>query len=47
MNFAKVIPILNKYGEDISFIPEIWQGHKENGLGFKTAINALHDSGLK
>jgi len=47
INFEQVIPILNKYGEDISFIPEIWQGHKENGLAFKTAINALHDSGLK
>jgi N-acetylneuraminate synthase len=32
---------LNKYCKDIPFIPEIWQGHKDNGAGFAYALSEL------
>ena len=25
----------------VSFIPEVWQGHKDHGEGFWTALNQL------
>jgi sialic acid synthase SpsE/sugar phosphate isomerase/epimerase len=27
----------------VSFIPEVWQGHKDHGAGFWHALNMLHD----
>ena len=47
MNFKKICEILNDYGDGISFIPEIWQGHKENGMQFKQAIEYLGNFGLR
>lgn len=39
-NLAELMP-------DISFIPEVWQGHKNNGQGFWTALERLEGSFLK
>jgi N-acetylneuraminate synthase len=36
-NLAELMP-------DISFIPEVWQGHKNNGQGFWTALERLEES---
>ena len=41
IDFTKFFQIINKKSKGISFIPEIWQGHKNNGLGFLDALNAL------
>lgn len=32
--------------EDVTFIPEIWQGHKNRGEGFWTALNKLEKIGF-
>jgi N-acetylneuraminate synthase len=29
--------------KNVSFIPEIWQGHKDHGAGFWHALNMLSD----
>lgn len=39
IDFVKLTSILK--GTKIPFIPEIWQGHKEQGLGFKIALSKL------
>lgn len=41
INFKKLINILDKGCPDASFIPEIWQGHKNNGSGFWIALDKL------
>lgn len=41
INFQKLINILNKKCPNASFIPEIWQGHKNNGEGFWVALERL------
>ena len=41
IDFDKLNFILNKYCPDASFIPEIWQGHKNNGEGFWVALEKL------
>lgn len=41
INFDKFGKILNKKFKNISFIPEIWQGHKNQGKGFWEALNLL------
>jgi len=28
---------------DVSFIPEVWQGHKDHGAGFWHALDLLSD----
>jgi sugar phosphate isomerase/epimerase len=32
---------LKKYAPNVSFIPEVWQGHKNNGAGFWKALELL------
>ena len=39
-DFPSIAKLLSKYSSEASFIPEIWQGHKDNGAGF---WNALHN----
>ena len=34
---------VNRKGEKLSFIPEIWQGHKDEGSRFVFALNTLND----
>lgn len=41
IDFEMVAKILNKHAPRASFIPEIWQGHKNNGEGFWTALERL------
>ena len=39
-NFFKTFDKLNSHA---SFIPEVWQGHKNNGEGFWYALNLLEE----
>ena len=41
INFEKFGKILNQKFKNIPFIPEIWQGHKNQGQGFWTALERL------
>lgn len=41
INFKEVCKILNEKCPDASFIPEIWQGHKNEGEGFWVALDRL------
>lgn len=41
IDFKRLGGILNKYCPEASFIPEIWQGHKNGGEGFWIALNKL------
>ena len=41
IDFKKLAGILDKHCPDASFIPEIWQGHKNGGEGFWIALEEL------
>lgn len=41
IDFKKTAEILNRTCPEASFIPEIWQGHKNNGEGFWIALERL------
>lgn len=41
IDFKELGAILNRTCPDASFIPEIWQGHKNQGEGFWTALEKL------
>ena len=41
INFNKLNKILKNFCPNASFIPEIWQGHKNNGEGFWIALDRL------
>ena len=41
IDFSRVGEILSKHAPNASFIPEIWQGHKDQGLGFWEAFERL------
>ena len=41
IDFKKLAGILNKHCPEASFIPEIWQGHKNGGEGFWAALERL------
>ena len=41
IDFKKLAGILDKHCPDASFIPEIWQGHKNGGEGFWVALEHL------
>ena len=43
IDFIKLDKILSKYCPDASFIPEIWQGHKNGGEGFWVALEKLEN----
>ena len=43
INFKKLGKILTSSSKKISFIPEIWQGHKNDGEGFWIALNRLNN----
>jgi len=43
LDFARLSGILNKQCPDASFIPEIWQGHKNGGEGFWVALERLEE----
>jgi N-acetylneuraminate synthase len=41
MDFATIMREIASLGPDVSFIPEIWQGHKNGGQGFWVALDRL------
>lgn len=41
VDFTMVAEILDRYAPSASFIPEIWQGHKNEGEGFWVALDRL------
>lgn len=41
MDFPALAKALESYCPDASFVPEIWQGHKDNGSGFWYALDKL------
>ena len=41
IDFPALSEWLSRYAPGVSFIPEIWQGHKNNGEGFWIALNYL------
>ena len=41
IDFVRLGQILVKGCPEASFIPEIWQGHKNHGAGFWTALEQL------
>ncbi len=43
MDFSRLGTILNKYCPEATFIPEIWQGHKNDGEGFWYALEKLEE----
>lgn len=43
INFERLGKILNQGCPDASFIPEIWQGHKNRGEGFWVALEKLEN----
>ena len=42
INFNRVGQIFKSHRKKVSFIPEIWQGHKDAGSGFWEALNKLN-----
>ncbi len=43
IDFQSLGEDLRKYAPDVSFIPEIWQGHKNGGEGFWLALDRLEE----
>lgn len=43
LDFKRLNVILDKYCPNASFIPEIWQGHKNGGEGFWIALDRLEN----
>jgi sialic acid synthase SpsE/sugar phosphate isomerase/epimerase len=43
IDFDRLTAILNTYCPEASFIPEIWQGHKNGGEGFWVALERLEE----
>lgn len=41
VDFEALAEVLNKNCPKVPFIPEVWQGHKDNGAGFWSALNFL------
>lgn len=46
IDFAELSVALNTYMPKVGFIPEIWQGHKNNGEGFWQALGFLEAAGF-
>ncbi|MCP3928220.1 MAG: TIM barrel protein [Bacteroidetes bacterium] len=46
VDFDMLKSMLNEYAPDIQFIPEVWQGHKNKGEGFWSALSFLEQVGL-
>ena len=45
--FERLIKRLNETLPNTSFVPEVWQGHKDSGIGFWDALSFLSKKGLK
>ena len=44
VDFLALFQLLNQVNPDIPFIPEVWQGHKNGGEGFWSALDFLESS---
>jgi N-acetylneuraminate synthase len=42
IDFKRLCKILIENSSEAGFIPEIWQGHKNNGEGFWIALDRLN-----
>lgn len=43
VDFPMVAEVLDRHAPDAGFIPEIWQGHKDDGAGFWFALEQLEE----
>ena len=41
IDFTNIYPIINELSPNASFIPEVWQGHKNNGEGFWISLERM------
>jgi sialic acid synthase SpsE/sugar phosphate isomerase/epimerase len=41
VDFEHIYPVINEFSPDASFIPEVWQGHKNNGEGFWVSLERM------
>ena len=41
VDFDNIYPIVNDLSPNASFIPEVWQGHKNNGEGFWVSLERM------
>ena len=46
VNWENMINLLNEYSPNATFIPEIWQGHLNNGNGLWKALERLQKYNL-
>jgi len=43
VDFDNIYTIINEYSPNASFIPEVWQGHKNNGEGFWVSLERMEN----
>ena len=43
VDFDNIYPIINELSPNASFIPEVWQGHKNNGEGFWISLERMEN----
>lgn len=43
VDFDNIYPIINELSPNASFIPEVWQGHKNNGEGFWVSLERMEN----
>lgn len=43
VDFDNLYPIINEFSPNASFIPEVWQGHKNNGEGFWISLERMEN----
>lgn len=43
INFKSIMNVLDQINNEIPFIPEVWQGHINNGAGFWAALEFVED----
>ena len=43
VDFDNIYPIINELSPKASFIPEVWQGHKNNGEGFWVSLERMEN----
>jgi sialic acid synthase SpsE/sugar phosphate isomerase/epimerase len=43
VNFTTLMTLLDQKNSDVQFIPEVWQGHKNGGEGFWSALEYLEN----
>ena len=45
LNFSEILQAISSLPSDTTLLPEIWQGHDNDGQGFKIALNRLSELG--